>query len=58
MSSRDGRQLIERVLEHLNYERAICRDERDWHAYMAASETCAVIIRNWNRSSFTRKAAA
>lgn len=58
MSSRDGRQLIERVLEHLNYERAICRDERDWFALMAASETCAVIIRNWNRPTLLRKAAA
>ena len=59
MTSRDGRRLLERVLEHLNYERAICRDGRDRLALIEASFTCAEIIRNWAcRVKAVRPAAA
>lgn len=65
MTSREGRQLLERVLTHLNFEHATARNEYDWHAAVGASEICCHIIRNWNRPEWfwnrvtiARKAAA
>jgi len=63
MTARGGRQLIERVLDHLNCERGRTypfskEGLADWYAYFEASETCAEIIRNWNRPAHARKAAA
>jgi hypothetical protein len=58
VTAREGRQIIERVLEHLNYARATAYDEADWLAYVEASATCASIIQGWNKSKFALKAAA
>jgi hypothetical protein len=58
MTARDGRQLIERVLDHLIDEHAMANELDDWLASLQACETCAAIIRNWNRQPHARKVAA
>ena len=54
MNAREGRQLIERVLERLNDERARIDPSSeagllDWYANVEAAQSCCFIIQCWNK---------